>query len=90
MIEVAVEGGAGPARGTWRSVQGGQVALALDRAYAPGAPLTVRATLEGASVALLAKTIGSKREGEHFLVRAKLVSLTRQDRERLARAFPGP
>lgn len=89
MIDVSVEGGAGPARGAWQSAASGQVVLSLDRAYAPGAPLTIRATLEGASVAVLAKTIGSKKDGERFTVRAKLLSLTREDRERIARAF-GP
>jgi hypothetical protein len=87
MIEVAVEAGAGPARGVWRSADAGQVVLALDRAYAPGAPLTIRASLEGAPVALLAKTIGSRKEGDGFAVRAKLLSVTREDRARIARCF---
>jgi hypothetical protein len=89
VIEVAVEAGAGPATGTWQSAAAGQVVLSLSRAYAPGAPLTIRATLEGASVAVSAKTIGSKKDGERFSVRAKLLGVTREDRERIARAF-GP
>jgi|GEM_PF-5325026 hypothetical protein len=90
MIEITVEGGAGTAQGQWRSEASGQVVLALDRAYAPGAPLTIRACLEGAQVALLAKTIGSKKEGEGFAVRAKLLSVTREDRDRIARCFGAP
>lgn len=45
------------------------------RAYPPGAP--VRGTLHGASdVAFTLKVAGSKREGEGFTVRGKLVSAT--------------
>ena len=49
--------------------------LASSRAYPPGAP--VRGTLHGeAALAFTLKVAGSKREGEGFTVRGKLVSAT--------------
>lgn len=86
-VSITVEAGAGPAQGSWARTERDQVVLILDRAYAPGAPLTLRGELEGASLSVMAKTIGSKRRPDGFEVRAKLLGVTRGDRERIARAF---
>jgi hypothetical protein len=76
--------------------------LILPRAFAPGAPLPLRAVLGdrgagdpgagdsgvGEPLELAGKTLGSKRrEDGRFDVRARLVSLRRTDRERLASAL---
>lgn len=71
------------AEGVALSLAGEVLTLALDRAYAPGAPIVVTLTLEDGELALRLKTIGSKREGERFVVRTRVVDLRRADRERL-------
>ncbi|MCZ7687520.1 MAG: hypothetical protein M5U28_55795 [Sandaracinaceae bacterium] len=58
--------------------------LVLPRAFAPGAPLALTLELEDGALELTGKTIGSKRrEDGRFDVRARLISLRREDRARL-------
>lgn len=70
--------------GAWESLRGEVAVLRLPKAFAPGAPLVLRATLlvEGASreVSVPAKTVNSKRVGDDFEVTAKIHGLTRETR----------
>lgn len=69
-------------------LEGERVALVSPRAFAPGAPLELQALVGGEDVPLRGKSLGSKRrEDGRFDVRARLVSLRRVDRERLAQAL---
>lgn len=74
------EGGQGEAI----AVAGEVMHIVLERAYAPGAPLTLELDHASGTLALRGKTIGSKRrEDGRFDVRLRLVSLRREDREKL-------
>ncbi len=69
-------------------LEGEVLSLVLPRAFAPGAPLSFTAELEGEEVALSGKTFGSKkREDGRFDVRVRMTNLRRVDRERLAAAL---
>lgn len=64
------------------------VELVSPRAFAPGAPLGLRARDPEGPLELRAKSLGSKRrEDGRFDVRVRLVNLRRADRERLCRAL---
>ncbi|MCB9592167.1 MAG: hypothetical protein H6719_05490 [Sandaracinaceae bacterium] len=78
-------------RGEALSFTGENLACALSRAFAPGAPLELSVALEGdEALSLRGKTIGSKRRADgRFDVRLRLLSLRREEREALRRALPG-
>ncbi|UJR80722.1 hypothetical protein [Sandaracinus amylolyticus] len=58
--------------------------VAIDRAYAPGAPVSITLARDEGTLSLSGKTIGSKRrEDGRFDVRVRLVSLRRDDRATL-------
>lgn len=67
----------------------GEVTLFVSaKAFAPGKPLDVHATFPDQEVPFKLKVIGSRRrEDGRFDVRARVVNLTRDLRERLQRAF---
>ena len=72
------------------SIEGETVALVSPRAYAPGAPIEMTALTE-ADIPLRGKSLGSKRRpDDRFDVRARLVNLKREDRERLATLLSSP
>jgi hypothetical protein len=72
-------------RGEALKLEGEVLHVVLPRAFAPGAPFRMRVLLADGPVDVDGKTIGSKRrEDGRFDVRARLVSLRRTDRERLA------
>lgn len=59
-----------------------------DKSFAPGKPLEVKAMFGDVEVAFALKVIGSRRrEDGRFDVRARVVNLTRDLRERLQKAF---
>jgi hypothetical protein len=74
------------------SMNGESVALISSTAYAPGAPIELTAVLgEGDDIPLRGKCLGSKRRpDDRFDVRARLVNLKREDRERLATLLSSP
>ena len=75
-----VEGAVGDAVGFAREV----VALTLPRAFAPGTPVRGSITIDGVAIAIDGRVLGSKRrEDGAYDVRARLVSLRREDRLRL-------
>ncbi|MBX3274149.1 MAG: hypothetical protein KF729_28035 [Sandaracinaceae bacterium] len=86
-VAVSVPGGGGEAL----AFDGEEVlACALDRAFAPGAPIELALSAGEAALALRGKAIGSKRRLDgRFDVRVRLVSLRREDREALSRALRG-
>lgn len=64
------------------------VLFTSDRAFAPGKPLDVHATFGDAEIPFKLKVIGSRRrEDTRFDIRARVINLTRDLRERLQRAF---
>ncbi len=67
-------------------VTGERVLLRSPRAFAPGAP--IRFERLGEEVSLEGRSLGSRRDGDGFLVRCRLVSLRREQREGLV-AFAG-
>lgn len=82
-MSVAIELTSGE-RGDAVRLEGEVLQVVVPKAFAPGAPMTLRVLLEDGVVDLSAKTIGSKRRDEGlFDVRARLVNLRRSDRERL-------
>lgn len=68
--------------------EGEVLSLILPRAFAPGAPIVFVTELDGESVELGGKTVGSKRrEDERFDVRVRMTNLRRTHRERLREAL---
>ncbi len=68
--------------------EGEVLSLILPRAFAPGAPIEFVAELDGESVELGGKTVGSKRrEDDRFDVRVRMTNLRRTHRERLREAL---
>ncbi len=67
----------------------GEVVLFVsDKAFAPGKPLDVHAAFAEGELPAKLKVIGSRRrEDGRFDVRARVINLTRELRERLQRAF---
>jgi hypothetical protein len=67
----------------------GEVVLfASDRAFAPGKPLDVHAAFSDGELPFKLKVLGSRRRDDsRFDVRARVINLTRELRERLQRAF---
>lgn len=84
-IAVRIEG----AEGSAVAIQNGElITLHLPRPFAPGTPFKGVVTAEGVETAIEGRASGSKRIREGvFEVRARLVSLRRDDRERLIRAL---
>lgn len=89
-----MSGATGASLGAVRVAEGGQgeaisfsgevLQIVIERAYAPGAPVSLELAHATGPIALTGKTIGSKRrEDGRFDVRLRLVSLRREDRERL-------
>ncbi len=73
-------------------LSGETMKLLLDRAYAPGAPMSFQLEVspelagESRDIALEARTVGSKRLPDgRFEVRVRLVNLRRDDRLRLTK-----
>jgi hypothetical protein len=78
-IELDVEG-----EGEALRLEGEVLVTVLARAFAPGAPVSFRATIDGQAIRLQAKTIGSKkRDDGRFDVRLRLTNLRREHRARL-------
>lgn len=72
------------------SLDGIRAALVSPRAFAPGAPLSFEALLEGDPVGLEGRSHGSrKRPDGRFDVQLRLVNLRRAHRLRLASALQG-
>ncbi len=64
--------------------EGEVLSLILGRAFAPGAPVALEATIGTDTIALTGKSIGSKRrEDGRFDVRLRMTNLRREDRVRL-------
>ena len=62
--------------------------LVSDKAFAPGKPLDVHVLFPDEDVIVKLKVAGSRRrEDGRFDVRARIINLTRETRERLQRAF---
>ncbi len=67
------------------ALDGERVALVSARAFAPGAPIAIEVATPDGTLALAGKCLGSKRRADgRFDVRARLVSLRREERDRLA------
>ena len=67
---------------------GARLSFVAPKAFPPGQPLQFVLMVADGELALQARSIGSKRrEDERFDVQARLVSVNRQARERLERAF---
>ena len=65
-------------------IEGEVLHLIPARAFAPGAPVALEATIEGEAVALTGKSIGSKRRDDgRFDVRLRMTNLRREERLRL-------
>lgn len=85
----------GPARiqgadGEAASFDGEFLVALLSRAFAPGTPLTGTLTLEGGEIAIEGRATGSRRQPDgRFEVRARLINLRREVRERLVAASRG-
>lgn len=76
--------------GTWVSLKGDMLVLRMPRAFAPGAPLQIRVELKGPTepaVTVDAKSIGSRKIGDDFEVKAKLVNVSRSARTALDAAW---
>lgn len=70
------------------AMRGETLSLVSPRAFAPGAPVRLTALLEEGELSLSGKSLGSKRRDDaRFDVRARLISLRREERERLAAAL---
>jgi hypothetical protein len=66
----------------------GVLSLTCDCAYPPGKPLDLQAQLGDETLALRGKSAGSKRRPDgRYDVMLRLVSLRREQREQLERAF---
>lgn len=74
--------------GTWEAVSGEVATFHLDKAYAPGAPITIEAAL-GDGVTVHAKAINSRKREGGFEVKAKLITVRRADRLRIEAHFQG-
>ena len=73
------------------AIDGETIALVSPRAYAPGAPIELTALAEGGEIPLRGKSLGSKRRPDaRFDIRARLVNLTRDARERLSTLLRPP
>lgn len=78
---------AGGGQGEAISFSGEVLHVVLERAFAPGAPLSLELAHATGPLSLSGKTIGSKRrEDGRFDVRLRLVSLRREEREKLSGA----
>lgn len=72
-------------RGEAVAFEGEVLSLVLPRAFAPGAPVSLEATVDGRTMALNGKALGSKRrEDGRFDVRMRMINLRRSERERLS------
>jgi len=59
--------------------------LSSAKAFPPGQPLAF--TLRDSGLQVQARSIGSKRSGEHFELRVRLINMRREAREALAQAW---
>ena len=76
--------------GEANAFDGERLSCVLSRAFAPGAPVELAVVLQGTSLALRAKAVGSKRTpDDRFAVTLRLVNLRRVHREALRSALPG-
>lgn len=74
----------GAGEGEATSYEGEIMSLILARAYAPGSPLPFVLRLGDSELSLDGKTVSSKRRADgRFDVRVRLVSLRKEDREKL-------
>jgi hypothetical protein len=73
--------------GTWRRAEGEVATFHLGKAFAPGAPLTIHATFGGVAITVMAKAVGSKKDGEGFEVKARLITPTRAARQHIVDHF---
>jgi hypothetical protein len=78
-MKIAIDGANGEAIG----FEGEVLRCSLDRAYAPGAPIRLRVLFDDGELPLECKTVGSKRDGDRFEVRMRIVNMRRIDRPRL-------
>ena len=94
-VSVTFEGGGA---GVLEAISGDRVRLRSPRAFAPGTPVVLSAAVgdgDGGdsgerTVVLPAKTIGSKRDADgSFLVDMKLISVSKEIRQRLERTLAG-
>lgn len=87
---IDVQGGPRTAQGSAETLDREVLAMVLDCAFAPGAPLSIRTRSEP-PLSLDAKTIGSKRRPDgSFDVRARLVNVSRELRAQLQRLAAHP
>lgn len=80
----------GVATGSATSFDGEFFVAIVSKPFAPGTPFHGSVTLGGESIAIEGRATGSKKTAEGaFEVRARLVNLRKEDRERLAAASRG-
>jgi hypothetical protein len=73
------------------SFDGKVFTMASPDAFAPGAPVRLRATLDGEERPIEGRCLGSRRRDDgRFEVRLRLINLRRADRVALERAVQGP
>lgn len=83
-VHVRVTGG----EGELVALEGEVITAVFARAFAPGAPVKMEASLGEAAHAVEGKTIGSRRrEDGRFDVRLRAINLRRETREALAQAL---
>ncbi len=86
VVAARVEG----AEGTAVALQNGElITMRLSRPFAPGTPFEGVLVVDGVETAIEGRASGSKRTSDGvFEVRARLVNLRKEDRERLTAALP--
>jgi len=70
-------------RATALTFDGRCLTLSCARAFAPGQPMRFNVDADHGTLALEGRAIGSKRDGESFRVRLRLVNLKREARDAL-------
>ena len=76
---MTIEAQVGEARGELRAVEKDAVVLWLDAAFAPGRPLKVQI----GDLSLDVKSLGSRRVGEGFVLRAQFRTVSKFSRQKL-------
>ena len=75
----------GSATGLLHAYVKDRLRLTLDEPFAPGTPLKV----EVAGMAIQAKSLGSRKQGEHFALEVTLQTFTKYNRRKLTQLLAG-